>query len=53
MTDGRPDVSKIKPFFFTTARKYHALGEIIGDAFKTGGTVNPAKAEETLKQFRK
>jgi len=53
LTDGRPDIGKIRPFFFTTSRKYHALGEVIGDAFKTGSTINPAKAEETLKQFKK
>jgi flavin reductase (DIM6/NTAB) family NADH-FMN oxidoreductase RutF len=35
MTDGKPDVSKVKPFAFV-AGKYHAVGEAFADAFKIG-----------------
>ena len=36
LTDGRPDVTKIRPFIFTTARKYYAFGEMIATAFSVG-----------------
>ena len=38
LTDGKPDVSKIKPFAFTTSptRQYQALGEVIAKAFSIG-----------------
>jgi len=36
LTDGRPDVTKIKPFIFTTAREYYAFGEMIATAFSVG-----------------
>ena len=38
LTDGKPDVSKIKPLSYVTspARQYQVLGEIIADAFSVG-----------------
>jgi flavin reductase (DIM6/NTAB) family NADH-FMN oxidoreductase RutF len=38
MTDGKPDVSKIDPIVFLTfpAKKYHAVGEFLGPAFRIG-----------------
>lgn len=38
LTDGKPDVGKIRPFIFTTfpARQYQAFGEVIARAFKIG-----------------
>ncbi len=38
LTDGKPDVSKIKPLIYTMApeRQYHALGEVIAPAFSIG-----------------
>jgi len=36
LTEGRPDVTKIKPFIFTTAREYYAYGEEIARAFSVG-----------------
>jgi flavin reductase (DIM6/NTAB) family NADH-FMN oxidoreductase RutF len=38
LTDGKPDVNKIKPLIYTTepASQYQALGEIIAKAFSIG-----------------
>jgi len=38
LTDGKPDVSKIKPLIYTTApaHQYHAFGEVIAQAFSIG-----------------
>ncbi len=41
LTDGKPDIDKIKPFIFTTApaRQYQAFGAVIGKAFSIGREV--------------
>ena len=38
LTDGKPDVTKIKPFTYVTSptRQYQALGEVIAEAFSVG-----------------
>lgn len=38
LSDGRPDVDKIKPFAFTTAPvlQYHAFGTLLGKAYEIG-----------------
>ena len=36
LTDGKPDVSKIKPVIFATTRHYYALGEFLANAFSIG-----------------
>ncbi len=38
LTDGKPDVKKIKPLSYVAspARQYQALGEVIADAFSVG-----------------
>jgi len=38
LTDGEPDVNKIKPFIFTAqpASQYWAFGEVVGKAFSVG-----------------
>jgi len=38
LTDGKPDVNKIRPFIFTTepASQYQAYGEVIAKAFSIG-----------------
>ena len=38
LTDGKPDVNKIRPFIFTTepASQYQAFGEVIAKAFSIG-----------------
>lgn len=38
LTDGKPDVSKIKPFIYTTspASQYQAFGKVIAKAFNIG-----------------
>jgi len=38
LTDGHPDVDKIKPFLFVTGTqlRYQAFGEVIGKAFRIG-----------------
>jgi flavin reductase (DIM6/NTAB) family NADH-FMN oxidoreductase RutF len=38
LTDGRPDISKVKPFIFGPG-KYHKVGEAFADAFKIGNEV--------------
>jgi flavin reductase (DIM6/NTAB) family NADH-FMN oxidoreductase RutF len=43
LTDGFPDIEKIKPFVFGY-RKYYALGSAIADAFKSGWEIKPQKA---------
>jgi hypothetical protein len=35
LTEGKPDVSKVKPFAFILP-KYHAIGEAFADAFSIG-----------------
>ena len=35
LTDGRPDIGKVKPFIFGPG-KYHKVGEAFADAFKIG-----------------
>lgn len=41
LTDGRPDVDKIRPFSYSSGRaaEYRALGELLGPAFKIGRTI--------------
>lgn len=36
LTDGKPDVNKIKPIIFTTTHHYHAIGEFLANAFSIG-----------------
>ena len=38
LTDGKPDVNKIKPLIWVTspARHYQAFGEVVGKAFSIG-----------------
>jgi flavin reductase (DIM6/NTAB) family NADH-FMN oxidoreductase RutF len=38
LSDGRPDVDKIKPFAFTTTPvlQYHAFGKLLGKAYEIG-----------------
>jgi len=38
LTDGKPDVNKIKPFVYTTspANQYQAFGEVVAKAFSVG-----------------
>jgi len=38
LTDGKPDIDKIKPFVFITepAFRYQAVGEVVGKAFSVG-----------------
>lgn len=53
LKDGRPDVDKIKPFFFSNVGKYLAIGETIGEAFRSGSKISPAKAAGGMAQFNK
>jgi len=41
LTDGRPDVSKIRPFLFGS-RKYLACGDFVGEPFKIGLDIKPS-----------
>jgi len=45
LTDGKPDVLKIRPFIFTAspARDYYAFGEIVGKAFEVGKGLKPGQ----------
>jgi flavin reductase (DIM6/NTAB) family NADH-FMN oxidoreductase RutF len=45
LTDGKPDVEKIKPFIFTTfpSRDYYVFGEVIGKAFDAGKELEEKK----------
>lgn len=44
LTDGRPDVDKIKPFIYvgSPARQYRAFGEVVGKAYSAGKVIRPA-----------
>lgn len=41
MANGRPDVTKIKPFLFGS-RKYFGIGEFVGEPFRVGNEIKPA-----------
>ncbi len=43
LTDGKPDVSKVRPFAYTPmpAAQYHALGDVIAKAFSAGRELQP------------
>jgi len=47
LTDGEPDVEKIKPLIYVTqpGRRYQALGEIVGPAYKIGRELEGAKPD--------
>jgi flavin reductase (DIM6/NTAB) family NADH-FMN oxidoreductase RutF len=51
-TEGRPDANKMRPFLFANG-KYYVLGELLADAFRVGRTIDPAKTEESLKEFER
>jgi flavin reductase (DIM6/NTAB) family NADH-FMN oxidoreductase RutF len=53
LKDGRPDITKIKPFFFSFHRQYTAVGEPVGEPFHSGSTISPAKAADGMAQFNK
>ncbi len=36
LTDGKPDVNKIKPFVYSLPRQYQALGEVVAQAYNIG-----------------
>ena len=38
LSDGRPDISKVKPFIFGPG-KYHKVGDAFADAFKIGNEI--------------
>ncbi|MDO8490788.1 MAG: flavin reductase family protein, partial [Dehalococcoidia bacterium] len=43
LTDGKPDVNKVRPFAYTPmpAAQYHALGDVIAKAFSAGRELKP------------
>ncbi len=45
LTDGKPDIGKIKPLIYTTepARQYYAFGQVMGKAFSIGREVEEKK----------
>ena len=44
LTDGKPDVNKVKPLIYTTGQEwYHPLGEVIAKAFSVGREVGEVK----------
>ena len=46
MTDGKPDMGKIRPFLLCHGtRTYHSLGEEIAQAWKVGKSYKPEKKE--------
>ncbi len=51
LTEGRPDSSKMKPLMYV-GRRYSAVGNDLGDAFKVGISVNPTGKMETLKEIQ-
>jgi flavin reductase (DIM6/NTAB) family NADH-FMN oxidoreductase RutF len=45
LTDGKPDIAKVKPFAFGPG-KYYALGEAFADAFKIGWEIKPKSTKK-------
>ncbi|MFC1979804.1 flavin reductase family protein [Chloroflexota bacterium] len=43
LTDGKPDVNKIKPFAYNTTHQYHVLGNAIAKAFSIGKELKARK----------
>ncbi|HSW38563.1 MAG TPA: flavin reductase family protein [Acidobacteriota bacterium] len=52
MVRGRPDPVMVKPFVFAGSG-YFALGERVGDAFRSGITVNPKAKLDTLEEIER
>jgi len=47
MTEGKLDIVKAKPFFFSFRGGYYSLGEPSGKAFIIGSSVNPEKVDKS------
>ena len=45
LTNGKPDIDKIKPFSFASG-KYRAIGEVIADAFSIGKELKTIKSTQ-------
>jgi flavin reductase (DIM6/NTAB) family NADH-FMN oxidoreductase RutF len=45
LTDGKPDVDKVKPisYVMSPATRYHALGEVLAEAFSIGKQLKPGQ----------
>ena len=45
LTDGKPDVNKIKPFIYVSspAERYQAFGQVIAQAFSIGKQLKPKR----------
>jgi flavin reductase (DIM6/NTAB) family NADH-FMN oxidoreductase RutF len=44
LTDGKPDVNKVKPFIYTTGQEwYHPLGKMMAKAFSVGREIGEVK----------
>jgi len=50
-TDGHPDAVKMRPFLFASG-KYYALGEFLGDAFRTGRTIDQGKPKKVSRNSK-
>jgi flavin reductase (DIM6/NTAB) family NADH-FMN oxidoreductase RutF len=48
LTDGHPDIAKVKPFAFGPG-KYHAIGGAFADAFKIGRGIKPKRQQNKSK----
>jgi flavin reductase (DIM6/NTAB) family NADH-FMN oxidoreductase RutF len=48
LTDGKPDIAKVKPFAFGPG-KYYVIGEAFADAFKVGWEVIGGRGKSNLK----
>jgi flavin reductase (DIM6/NTAB) family NADH-FMN oxidoreductase RutF len=46
MTDGKLDIVKARPFFFSFRGGYYSLGKPAGKAFNAGSVINPEKVKE-------
>ena len=44
LTDGQPDMNKVKPFIFVPS-KYHAIGEAFADAFSVGNEIKKVRGD--------
>jgi flavin reductase (DIM6/NTAB) family NADH-FMN oxidoreductase RutF len=50
LTNGKPDLGKIRPFIFSPGAKYHGIGKQAGKGFSDGKEINPVKVDEWRKR---
>jgi flavin reductase (DIM6/NTAB) family NADH-FMN oxidoreductase RutF len=50
LSNGKLDIEKVRPFFFSHTAGYYRMGRRVGKSFHIGSVVNPAKVKEARKR---